>query len=70
MYMKKENCPFCGHRWIRKSSEEQILCPNCNTEYFIKPRREESFVEEDEIGEQEFEQEEEKISEELDDKTY
>jgi DNA-directed RNA polymerase subunit RPC12/RpoP len=66
--MKKENCPFCGHRWIRKSLEEQILCPNCNTEYFVKPRQEELLLEE-EIREKDFEQEEEKLGEELDDKT-
>lgn len=67
--MKKENCPFCGHRWIRKSLEEQILCPNCNTEYFVKLRQEESLLEEESI-EQELEQDGEKVSEELDDKTY
>jgi DNA-directed RNA polymerase subunit RPC12/RpoP len=67
--MKKENCPFCGHRWIRKSLEEQILCPNCNTEYFVKPRQEGSQFD-DEIREQEFEQEEEKLGEELDEKTH
>ena len=66
--MKKENCPFCGHRWIRKSLEEQILCPNCNTEYFVKPRQE--AVLDEELSEQEFEQEEEKLGEELDEKTY
>jgi len=66
--MKKENCPFCGHRWIRKSLEEQILCPNCNTEYFVKPQQEEPLFEE-EIPEQEFEQEEKKLGEELDEKT-
>jgi uncharacterized Zn finger protein (UPF0148 family) len=49
--MKKENCPFCGHRWIRKSSESMIECPNCRTEYFIQPRYEES--EEEEINEEE-----------------
>ncbi|MCX6671498.1 MAG: hypothetical protein NTX92_06220 [Euryarchaeota archaeon] len=49
--MKKENCPFCGHRWIRKSSESMIECPNCRTEYFIHPRPEE--IEEEEIGEDE-----------------
>jgi len=38
--MKKENCPFCGHRWIRKSAESMIECPNCRTEYFIQPRNE------------------------------
>ena len=66
--MKKENCPFCGHRWIRKSLEEQILCPNCNTEYFVKPQHEEPPFEE-EIPEKEFEQEEKKLGEELDEKT-
>jgi len=49
--MKKENCPFCGHRWIRKSSESMIECPNCRTEYFIHSKREEQDemdIEEDE----------------------
>ena len=49
--MKKENCPFCGHRWIRKSSESLVECPNCRTEYFIQPKLEdlenEEFIEED-----------------------
>ncbi|HIH00021.1 MAG TPA: hypothetical protein HA258_05505 [Thermoplasmata archaeon] len=49
--MKKENCPFCGHRWIRKSSESMIECPNCRTEYFIQPQHEE--IEEEELGEEE-----------------
>jgi len=66
--MKRENCPFCGHRWIRKSAEEQILCPNCGTEYFVRPRQEEPLIEEDAL-EQEFEQEEKKIGDELDEKT-
>ncbi|MBN1859907.1 MAG: hypothetical protein JW840_00440 [Candidatus Thermoplasmatota archaeon] len=44
--MKKETCPFCGHRWIRKSSESLIECPNCQTEYIIQPRREERDKEE------------------------
>jgi DNA-directed RNA polymerase subunit RPC12/RpoP len=66
--MKKENCPFCGHRWIRKSLEEQILCPNCNTEYFVKPKQELEM--EEEIIEREFEHEGDKISEELEEKTY
>jgi len=49
--MKKENCPFCGHRWIRRSSESMIECPNCRTEYFIQPRYED--IEEEEISEDE-----------------
>jgi len=44
--MKKENCPFCGHRWIRKSSESMIECPNCRTEYFIQSGRVETEGEE------------------------
>jgi len=46
--MKKENCPFCGHRWIRKSSDSMIECPNCQTEYFVQPKQEEIDIEEDE----------------------
>ncbi|MCX6661523.1 MAG: hypothetical protein NTY91_03130 [Euryarchaeota archaeon] len=49
--MKKENCPFCGHRWIRKSCESMIECPNCRTEYFIRPRDEE--IEDEDISEEE-----------------
>jgi predicted nucleic acid-binding Zn-ribbon protein len=49
--MKKENCPFCGHRWIRKSSESLVECPNCRTEYFIQPRHEQ--LEDEEITEDE-----------------
>jgi hypothetical protein len=44
--MKKENCPFCGHRWIRKSSESLIECPNCCTEYYVMPKNEERVNEE------------------------
>jgi DNA-directed RNA polymerase subunit RPC12/RpoP len=55
--MKKENCPFCGHRWIRKSSESMIECPNCRTEYFIQPRHEdEESLEEKETIADEFEE--------------
>jgi predicted nucleic acid-binding Zn-ribbon protein len=58
--MKKENCPFCGHRWIRKSSESMIECPNCRTEYFIQPRNEETegeeSLEEEETIADEFEE--------------
>jgi uncharacterized Zn finger protein (UPF0148 family) len=50
--MKKENCPFCGHRWIRKSSESMVECPNCRTEYFIQPRREEIEEEEEPLEEE------------------
>ena len=32
--MKKENCPFCGHRWIRSAQESPIQCPNCGSKYY------------------------------------
>ena len=32
--MKKENCPFCGHRWIRSLQESLIKCPNCGNKYY------------------------------------
>jgi predicted nucleic acid-binding Zn-ribbon protein len=58
--MKKENCPFCGHRWIRKSLESLVECPNCRTEYFIEPRHEhtedEESIEEEETIAEEFEE--------------
>lgn len=34
--MKKENCPFCGHRWVRSSQESYVSCPNCGSRYNIK----------------------------------
>jgi len=59
--VKKENCPFCGHRWIRKSSESMIECPNCRTEYFIQPRN-------DETQDEEIIDEEETIADEFEDR--
>jgi hypothetical protein len=32
--MKRENCPFCGNRWIRKSDESPVTCPNCNRKFY------------------------------------
>jgi len=32
--LKKENCPFCGHRWVRSSEESPIKCPNCGSKYY------------------------------------
>jgi hypothetical protein len=32
--MKKENCPFCGHRWIRSAEESPVKCPNCKSKYY------------------------------------
>ncbi len=32
--MKRENCPFCGHRWVRSSNESPIVCPNCKRKYY------------------------------------
>ncbi|VVB61792.1 Uncharacterised protein [uncultured archaeon] len=60
--MKRENCPFCGHRWIRKSSESMIECPNCRTEYFIQPKDEET-------QDEEIEEEEDTISDEFEERT-
>lgn len=58
--MKKENCPFCGHRWIRKSSESMIECPNCRTEYFIEPQQnqlqDDDLIEDEEDIVDEFEE--------------
>jgi len=32
--MKKENCPFCGNRWIRKSDESPVICPKCKRKFY------------------------------------
>lgn len=34
--MKKENCPFCGHRWTRSTTESPITCPNCHRKYLSR----------------------------------
>ena len=39
--MKRGNCPFCGHRWIRKAHESPIICPNCTRKYYSKEDLEE-----------------------------
>ena len=31
--MKRQNCPFCGHRWVRSSEEIEIVCPNCKKSF-------------------------------------
>jgi len=52
--MKKETCPFCGHRWIRSSQESCVLCPNCGSRYNIKELEEEKRnASEEEIFEEE-----------------
>jgi len=33
--MKKENCPFCAHRWTCSSLESLVTCPNCHRKYYI-----------------------------------
>ncbi|MFO8077613.1 MAG: hypothetical protein R6U21_03090 [Thermoplasmatota archaeon] len=32
--LKKANCPFCGNRWIRRSDESPITCPNCKKTFY------------------------------------
>ena len=34
IHLKKENCPFCGHRWVRSSNESPIKCPNCKSKFY------------------------------------
>ncbi len=38
--MKKENCYFCGHRWVRCSDELPIVCPNCKTKFYSQEQLE------------------------------
>jgi uncharacterized Zn finger protein (UPF0148 family) len=38
--MKRENCPFCGHRWVRSSKEAPIICPNCKNKYYSQEQLE------------------------------
>lgn len=39
--MKRENCPFCGHRWVRSSNESPITCPNCKNKFYSQEQLEE-----------------------------
>jgi hypothetical protein len=32
--MKRENCPFCGHRWVRSLNESPVTCPKCRTKFY------------------------------------
>jgi uncharacterized Zn finger protein (UPF0148 family) len=32
--IKRENCPFCGHRWVRSLDESPIKCPNCKMKFY------------------------------------
>jgi len=34
--LKRENCPFCGHRWVRSSKESPITCPNFKRKYYSR----------------------------------
>lgn len=34
--MKKENCPFCGHRWVRSAEESPIKCPKCGSKFYTQ----------------------------------
>ena len=39
--MKRENCTFCGHRWVRSSNESPITCPNCKNKFYSQEQLEE-----------------------------
>jgi uncharacterized Zn finger protein (UPF0148 family) len=38
--IKKENCHFCGHRWVRCSDESPIICPNCKAKFYSQEQLE------------------------------
>jgi len=38
LFMRKENCPFCGHRWTRSEIESPITCPNCKRKYLSREK--------------------------------
>lgn len=33
-------CERCGHKWITRSEELPIVCPNCKSPYWNKPKQE------------------------------
>jgi len=45
--MKKENCPFCGHRWTRSSQESPVICPNCLSKFYTQEQLAEKDFEKD-----------------------
>jgi len=47
--MKKENCPFCGHRWTRSSQESPVECPNCHSKFYTQEELAEREFERDQI---------------------
>lgn len=32
-------CERCNHKWIARKKEYPILCPNCKSAYWDKPRK-------------------------------
>jgi len=45
--VKKENCPFCGHRWTRSSQESPVICPNCLSKFYTQEQLAEKDFEKD-----------------------
>ncbi|MGF3554377.1 MAG: hypothetical protein ACQXXF_03745 [Thermoplasmatota archaeon] len=46
--MKKENCPFCAHRWVRSSLESPVTCPNCHRKFYTEvPKKQDDEIEEE-----------------------
>ena len=33
------NCERCGHEWIPRSKGEPLVCPECKSPYWNKPRK-------------------------------
>jgi hypothetical protein len=47
--MKKENCPFCGHRWTRSSQESPVECPNCHSKFYTQEELAERELQRDQM---------------------
>lgn len=37
--VKGYRCNRCGHEWIPKGKDEPMVCPNCKSPYWNKPRK-------------------------------
>ena len=36
--IRQQECLRCGHSWWPRSTERPIICPNCKSPYWDRPR--------------------------------
>lgn len=35
----QHECKRCGHRWVPRTEEQPLTCPNCRSPYWDRPRK-------------------------------